>query len=262
MKMEPQPPGATSLAASPRQGAALPRDQLPFVVRRECLSRMTVPPEPKSPATQRHETQAAHALTSTAKGIRRSETDDDVAWVDHREEANPAQEPDSHQNTWRAEDRPHKAMRKELDALPVFHGRSRSGWHSDAYRQRQMDAGLVPVRLLLHRDLHRMVIGLRDRYGYRSLHAIATAYLEAAEKRVNIASLVMPRRHSRSTHYVECNVMISEDARNFLDRIKSRHGLSRYHAFEALLDALPDPWAVKAHGSLFDCDKPENAVSG
>lgn len=107
-----------------------------------------------------------------------------------------------------------------------------------------------------------MVVDLRDRYGYRSLHAIASAYLEAAEKRVNIASLTMPRRHSRSTHYVECNVMIPEESRNFLDRIKSRHGLARYHAFEALLDALPDPWAVKAQGSLFDCDKPENAVSG
>jgi hypothetical protein len=90
-----------------------------------------------------------------------------------------------------------------------------------------------------------MVVDLRDRYGYRSLHAIASAYLEAAEKRVNIASLTMPRRHSRSTHYVECNVMIPEVAQ-FPRPHQVPPWPARYHAFEALLDALPDPWAVKA----------------
>jgi hypothetical protein len=106
-----------------------------------------------------------------------------------------------------------------------------------------------------------MVVDLRDRYGYRSLHAIASAYLEAAEKRVNIATLPC-RAGIRGPALCRMQRDDPRGSRNFLDRIKSRHGLARYHAFEALLDALPDPWAVKARSSLFDCDKPENAVSG
>lgn len=145
--------------------------------------------------------------------------------------------------------------------MPFFGGRSRGAQLSYERRERLKAEGLVPVRLLLLTNYHRMITDLRDRYQYDNLGTTIDAFIVKAAQSVNLAALTMPRRHSASEHHVECNVMISQEGRDALDRIKKIHGLSRYYALEALLAMLPDPWAIRSRASEPDTTT-EIAVSG
>jgi hypothetical protein len=164
-----------------------------------------------------------------------------------------------HQNVWSGRERPSRLIRNLLNATPIPGGRSRNGQRNYAYRQRQIKEGLVPVRLLLLREVHTAVTELRDRYGLTTSTAI-DAYLVIVERRVNIAALPC-RAGIRPLSPTSSATPWCPNKRAFLDRIKSTHGLSRYYALEALLVAHPDPWAVRpgANNSYINS---ENAVSG
>lgn len=205
--------------------------------------------------------QDAREQSMPIEASRRAQANDVMSCKDSAPQAPCSQAEESHQNVWSGRERPSRLIRNLLNATPIPGGRSRNGQRNYAYRQRQIKEGLVPVRLLLLREVHTAVTQLRDRHGFDNLSTAINAYLVIVERRVNIAALAMPRRHSTAEPYVECNAMVSEQARAFLDRIKSTHGLSRYYALEALLVAHPDPWAVRpgANNSYINS---ENAVSG
>ncbi len=168
---------------------------------------------------------------------------------------------EGHQNCWKHVEKTNIDVKKSLMAIPIHGGRSRDAQRHSDKRERLKAEGLVHIRLLLPPKVHQALCALRDRHGYSNLHSTIDTYVQAVSRLVNIAHIDMPRRHSSADPYVECNIAVSEETRTYLDDIKRMHGLSRYYALEALLAALPDPWAVRP-GSVNSIINPENAVSG
>lgn len=261
--MKPHQEVASSPAASRPPAAPAPRNPPSFVPQlRDGDPNAGWPAPLENQARPRPvKEQDAREQSTSATGRKLAEENGVTSCDDNDLHLNGLQADESHQNFWGTGERPTRHIRNLINATPIHGGRSRNGHRNFAYRQRQMEEGLVLVRMLLLHEVHAAVTQLRDRYGFDSLGSAIDAFLLVAERRVNIATLAMPRRHSTAEPYVECNAMVSEQARAFLDRIKSMHGLSRYYAFEALLAALPDPWAslpVDMHPNI----NPEKAVSG
>lgn len=167
-----------------------------------------------------------------------------------------------HQNHWRRSERPDQPNARDLRQMTIVQSTTAAAAYSRRARQRYLDQGLVHVRLMLTVPIHAAVCELRDRHHFDSLQSTLNAYLLLAEKHVNIRTLQMPRRHSKDDHMVESNVMITPEARDFLGRIKSTHGLARCYAIEALMDALPNPWAVTSLAPSTTNQQRGDAVSG